>query len=210
MKFILLVEGDTEHVALPEFLKRWLDPKLGQRVGIQPVNLGGNGEYIKEFAKVTAKHLGSPKSQEIIAVVGLLDLYRLPNNFFPSGLSDAKARYDLAKQKMEGEVGEARFRQFFAVHELEAWLLSDPNIFPKDVREEFPASVKNPESVNFKEPPARLLERLYQKILGKRYKKKVGGRKLFSNLDPEVAYQKCPRLREMLDEMLRLAKERGN
>jgi len=77
-------------------------------------------------------------------------------------------------------------------------------------REEFPASVKNPESVNFNEPPARLLERLYQKILGKRYKKKVGGRKLFSNLDPEVAYQKCPRLREMLDEMLKLAKESGN
>jgi len=210
LRFILLVEGDTEHAALPEFLKRWLDPKLGQRVGIRAVNLGGNGEYVKEVAKMAAKQLNDPKRQEIIAVIGLLDLYRLPNNFIPSGLSDAQARYDLAKQKLEGEAGEARFRQFFAVHEVEAWILSDPSIFHRDIRKEFPAPVRNPESVNFDEPPARLLERLYQKILRRRYKKTVDGPKLFSNLDPEVAYQKCPRLKEMLDEMLRLAMDSGN
>lgn len=206
MKFILLVEGDTEDAALPEFLKRWLDPKLERPVGIEVVNFGSNGEYLKEVAKMTSKHLNGPKRQEIIAVIGLLDLYGLPDNFFPSGLSDKQARYDWAKQKLEGIVGEAKFRQFFAMHEVEAWLLSDPNIFPRDVNNEFPASVRNPESVNFNEPPAQLLGRLYQKILGKRYKKKAHGRKLFSSLDPEVAYQKCPHLREMLDEMLRLAK----
>ncbi|MEN6436959.1 MAG: TOPRIM nucleotidyl transferase/hydrolase domain-containing protein, partial [Syntrophobacter sp.] len=35
MKFILLVEGHTEKIALPDFFKRWLDPRLKQRVGIQ-------------------------------------------------------------------------------------------------------------------------------------------------------------------------------
>ena len=36
MKFVLFVEGHTER-AIPEFLKRWLDPQLSQRAGIQTV-----------------------------------------------------------------------------------------------------------------------------------------------------------------------------
>lgn len=102
------------------------------------------------------------------------------------------------KEVVEGEVGEAKFRQFFAVHELEAWLLSDPGIFHRDVRKDFPATVKNPESVNFNQPPAQLLERLYQKKLGRPYKKIVDGRNLFGKLDPEIAYKKCLRLKEIL------------
>lgn len=210
MKFILLVEGETERVALPIFIERWLNPRQNQRVGVKPVKFRGSGKYLKEITKMVKDQIRTPDHKEIIAVIGLLDLYGLPNDFFPSGLSDVKARYDWAKQKLEGEVGEARFRQFFAVHELEAWLLSDPSIFHKDVRKEFPASVKNPESVDFNQPPAQLLERLYQKKLGRPYKKIVDGRNLFSKLDPEIAHKKCPRLREMLDEMLRLAKDRGN
>jgi uncharacterized protein DUF4276 len=206
LKLILLVEGDTERAVLPEFLKRWLDPKLGRPVSLEVVNFGSNGEYLKEVAKMTAKYLNGPKSQEVIAVIGLLDLYGLPDNFFPSDISNAQDRYSWAKQKLEEHVGQAKFRQFFAMHELEAWLLSDPSIFPRDIEKEFPRSIRNPESVNFNEPPARLLERLYQRNIGKRYKKKVDGPKLFRKLDPEIAYQKCPRLKEMLDEMLRLAK----
>lgn len=210
MKFILLVEGETERVALPMFIERWFDPRQKPRAGVRPVKLQGSGKYLKEIAKMVKDQFNAPDHKEIIAVIGLLDLYGLPNDFFPSGLSDAKARYDWAKQKVEGEVGETRFRQFFAVHELEAWLLSDPGIFHRDVRKEFPASVKNPESVNFNQPPAQLLERLYQKKLGRPYRKIVDGRNLFSRLNPEIAYKKCPRLKEMLDEMLRLAKDSGN
>ena len=35
MKFVLFVEGYTEDKALPKFLKRWLDPRLGKPVGIK-------------------------------------------------------------------------------------------------------------------------------------------------------------------------------
>lgn len=206
----MLVEGEAERVALPTFIERWLDPRLDPRVGVKPVKLRGSGKYVKEVAEMVRDQLNSPDRKEIVAVIGLLDLYGLPNNFCPSGLSDAQARFDWAKQKLEEMVGEAKFRQFFAVYELEAWLLSDLSIFHRDVRKGFPASVKNPESVNFKQPPARLLEKLYQKKLGRPYRKIVDGRNLFSKLSPEIAYKKCPRLKEMLDEMLRLAKDSGN
>ena len=35
MKFILFVEGRTEHKAIPSFLKRWLDPQLSKPVGVK-------------------------------------------------------------------------------------------------------------------------------------------------------------------------------
>lgn len=44
MKFVLFVEGHTEQKAVPSFLKRWLDPRLRQPVGIRTVRFDGWGE----------------------------------------------------------------------------------------------------------------------------------------------------------------------
>jgi hypothetical protein len=35
------------------------------------------------------------------------------------------------------------------------------------------------------------------------------GKDLFDKLNPEVAYRKCPHLKDLLDEMLRMAKEQS-
>lgn len=209
MKFILLVEGDAERVVLPRFFERWLNPKLQRRVGIKAVKLSGSGGYIKEVVKWVTLQLNAPKQQEIIAVLGLLDLYGLPNNFCPHNLTSAQARYDWAKRELENRVGQAKFQQFFAVHELEAWLLSDPNIFPREIRESLPANVANPEAINFNQPPAMLLGKLFWKQLKQPYQKPRHGLDLFIKLDPAIAYQKCPRLQELPDEMLRLAQASG-
>jgi hypothetical protein len=72
-----------------------------------------------------------------------------------------------------------------------------------------PVKAVNPETVNFDEPPAKLLERLYSQKTGRRYKKVTNGRELFGRLDPGVAYGKCPRLKELLDKMLELAEAAG-
>lgn len=61
--------------------------------------------------------------------------------------------------------------------------------------------------VNFKEPPAKLLERLYPLHVRRSYKKVVNGKELFGKLDPGIAYQKCPKLQELLDKMLDLAEK---
>lgn len=70
----------------------------------------------------------------------------------------------------------------------------------------FPGKVSQPETVNFAEPPAKLLNRLYRDRLRRTYKKVTHGKELFDRLDPETAYDKCPTLKELLDEMLKLAK----
>jgi hypothetical protein len=202
MKFVLFVEGDTER-ALPPFLKRWLDPKLPQRVGIAPVRFTGWPELRREVRKRANLHLNGPRADEIIAVISLLDLYG--PDFYPAHLTGASERFDWAKAKIEREVDHPKFRQFFAVHETEAWLFSQPELFPAEVRTGFPGRIDHPEQINFNEPPSKLLGRLYREKLRHNYKKIVNGKELFDRLNPEVAYSKCPRLRELLDEMLRLA-----
>lgn len=59
--------------------------------------------------------------------------------------------------------------------------------------------------MNFDEPPAKLLERLYREKLRKSYKKVIDGANLFAALKPEIAYEKCPALKRLMDDMLQLA-----
>ncbi len=203
MKFLLLVEGKTESVALPDFFKRWLDPQLPKSVKIQIVKFNGYSDFDKNAVTKAQMHLNGPKQSEIIAAIGLLDLYG--PNFFPSHAATVKQKYDWGKSHYEKAVENERFRMFFAVHETEAWLLSQPEIFPSEVRNAFPKKIRRPEKVNFTEPPAKLLDRIYKQKLGQNYKKTTYGKTLFSDLDPKIAVSKCPYLKTMLEEMLSLA-----
>jgi Domain of unknown function (DUF4276) len=207
MKFVVFVEGYTEKKALPDFLKRWLDPRLSERVGIQIVRFDGWAEYVKDVPKKALLHLNGPKQADIIALIGLLDLYG--PTFYPAGKRTADERYAWAKADIEGKVSHPKFRHHFAVHECEAWLLSAPDGFPADVKRALPGRCAQPEQVNFSEPPKKLLERLYRDKTGGTYKQVTHGAELFGELDPEVAYAKCPYLRALLDEMLALAGKAG-
>ena len=206
MKFVLFVEGYTERKAIPSFLKRWLDPQLNQKVGIQPVRFEGWSEFRKKIARSASMHLNSPHSDQIIGAIGLLDLYGL--DFFPDHISSTRDRHEWAVAHFQTAVSHPKFRMFFAVHEIEAWLLSQPQLLPAPIKKALQGKVAQPESVNFNEAPAKLLDRLYQTHMGSGYKKIVYGNNLFDRLDPSVAYEKCPYLARMLDEMLTMAKNR--
>jgi hypothetical protein len=203
MKFVLFVEGYTEDKALPQFLKRWLDNKLTHSVGIKTVCFKGWSELIKDAPLKAKMHLHGPKSSEIIAVISLLDLYG--PTFYAKQLVTPDEKYREAKHTIERTVNQPRFFQFFAVHEIEAWLLSEPEIFPAKIQNALPPKSKAPESVNNNEPPGKLLERLYPLHLQCKYGKIVHGKTLFGKLNPDIAYNKCPYLQAMLDKMLELA-----
>jgi Domain of unknown function (DUF4276) len=208
LKFVLFVEGYTEQKAVPGFFKRWLDPQLTQRIGIQAVRFEGWNEFIKKIGNRARMHLEGPGGSDIIAAIGLMDLYG--PTFFPDHLSSAQERLGWAVNDIEKKVNHPKFRMFFAVHELEAWILSQPQLLPTTVRNALSGKVALPESINFNEPPAKLLEKLYRSSTGGDYKKLAYGNALFGSLNPSVACQKCPHLKSMLDEMLRLAKASGN
>ena len=203
MNFVLFCEGPTEQGALPEFLRRWLNSKLTERVGVQPVLFSGWAEMVKDSPVKARLHLSNPK---VIAVVALLDLYG--PTFYPSDRSTVDERFEWARAHLEKKVGDVRFRQYFAVHEVEAWLLSQPELLPAPVcRKLLPKATTQPETVNFNEPPAALLNRLYQEATGRGYKKRTFGAELFRKLDPEVVRDKCPYFRKLADDLVELAKQ---
>lgn len=202
VKIVLLVEGWTEK-ELPLFLKRWLDPQLAQPVGIQAVRFNGATDFMDNVATKTRLHL---TDRNTIAVFGLLDLYglRLP---YPKH-AEREERTTFAKNQILQRINaddRTRFRQHFAVHEIEAWFLSDPRLFLPNIT--LPAKCNRPEEVDFDEPPAKLLDRLYSQGGGRGYKKITMARNLFPKLDPNLVYQKCPNFKLMMDEMLGIARQ---
>jgi hypothetical protein len=208
VRFVLFAEGHTEREAVGPFLKRWLDPQLDRPVGIRVVRFNGWRHLVDDIARRARTHLDGPKGSEVIAAIGLLDLYG-PDDFYPRDRRSAEDRRLWAAKKIQASVKHPKFRMFFAVHEIEAWILSQPENLPRAVREALPSKVNQPESIDFSEPPAKLLDRLYAARTGRGYKKVVYGRNLLDKLDPGIAYQKCPHLAELLDYMLAAARQAG-
>ncbi|HEV7509976.1 MAG TPA: DUF4276 family protein [Thermoanaerobaculia bacterium] len=203
MRFVLFVEGDTEE-GVCDFLLRWLAPPRipkGRRVGITSICFHGWSSYHDGIAKKAAIALSK---DDVIGGIGLLDLYGPP---YPETKRAVAERYRWAKEALEKKVGHPKFRQHFAVHETEAWLLADPKILPREVAGALPARCKRPETVNFDEPPAKLLERLYRTKASRYYRKRLDGIRLLQKLSPEQAAEKCPFLKLLLDDMLELARQ---
>jgi hypothetical protein len=94
MKFILFVEGYPEDKALPNFSKRWLDPRLVNPVGIKTVRFEGWTELVKDAPLKAKMHLSGPNKDDIIAVISLLDLYG--PTFYPDALAGCGERYGWA------------------------------------------------------------------------------------------------------------------
>ena len=95
---------------------------------------------------------------------------------------------------------------FFAVHEVEAWLLSEPALFAPEVAKAFPGKIRQPEDVNFNEHPSVLISRIYRERLHTEYKKRSKGSELLGKLNPNLVYDRCPYFAQMLNEMLKMAK----
>jgi hypothetical protein len=197
VKIVLFVEGKTE-TYLPSFFQRWLaPPRVPTRVGITAVNLRGVSNYRRDIRKRALVALAEPG---VIGAVGLIDFYASGLEY-PDG--SVRHKYDWARGMIQTEVNHPRFRQHFAVHETEAWLLSQPDNFPREIVEHLPKG--SPESINHRNTPSHIIARLYQAKLGKEYKKPTEGSKLFYKLDPDRASERCPHLKLLFDDMLDLA-----
>jgi len=203
MRFILFCEGQTERLMAP-FLKRWLDSQLPAAVKVQPVRFNGWRHMLDDIPVKVALWLNKEGADDIVAVVSLLDLYG--PTIYPQDANSPMRRKDWIKKHIEDKANHARFRHYSAVHEVEAWLLSQPEIFPASMRDLI-QKFQRPEEVNDQKPPSRRLKEIYFARVGRSYKKTVNGYDLFGKLDPDVARAKCPCLKSMLDEMVILARE---
>jgi hypothetical protein len=202
MKIVVLCEGYTERAVVSDLFSRWLNPKVTERIGFKPVRFNGWKQLVDDAPKKADIHLRDPK---VLGVVALLDLYG--PTFYPDHLKNAEERRVWGTNHLSKQFENPRYRPHFAVHEVEAWILAQPTILDSKVRKKLPGKAQNPEEVNSTTPPAKLLDQIYSEVLGKGYKKVVEGTKLFSKLDPEVVYTKCPAFKALADDLLSFCPE---
>ncbi|MCK5271906.1 MAG: DUF4276 family protein, partial [Sedimentisphaerales bacterium] len=147
MKYVIFVEGHTEEDNLPDFIGRWFDKQnLSQPIKLEVVRFSGWPDFNKSAVKKAKDYLESPDREKIIAVIGLLDLYG--PTFYPGNITTVKQRYEFAVKHFENQVNNPKkFRMFMAVHELEAWLLSQPEIFDQQVYEVLKNEERQPEAI---------------------------------------------------------------
>ena len=170
MRFVLFVEGHTEKKGIGGFLKRYLDPpRLRQPVGIKVIRFEGWSDLVKDLPQHARLHLDDDEHRDkTIGLIALLDLYG--PTFYPSHARSAGQRAEWAKKHFESEVNHPRFRMFFAVHEVEAWFLSNPALFPGKLAGALKAKARKPEDVNFDHPPKVLLKKLYREKMKREYR----------------------------------------
>lgn len=204
----LFVEGDTERGearrrTLSAFFHRWLDPQLpsASKVGITPVKFQGVSNYLDDLPQKVALYLDDGRAN---FVFGLIDLYGIPvSRIDLSKYSTIQEKVKAGRAQIRALVPQEyreRFRQHFAVHEIEAWLLAYPEQWPAEVRSQI--TKRPPEQVDFNEPPAKFLKR----ILGGRYKKTTTAMNVFPRVDPQGAINQCPHLKHLVEDLLAVAR----
>jgi hypothetical protein len=170
-------------------------------VGIIPVKFQGVSNYLDDLAQKVSLYLDNNRAN---FVFGLVDLYGIPPDRIDlSPWTTVQEKVKAARAYMRALVPlqhQDRFRQHFAVHEVEAWLLAYPEQWPKKVRRQL--TKRPPEQVNFNQPPAKLLKR----ILGGHFKKTTTAMNLFPRVDPQIAIDRCPYLRLLMEDLLRVAR----
>ncbi|MGO9916737.1 MAG: DUF4276 family protein [Isosphaeraceae bacterium] len=204
----MFVEGDTERGearrrTLSAFFHRWLDPQLpsASKVGITPVKFQGVSNYLDDLPQKVALYLDDGRAN---FVFGLIDLYAIPvSRIELSKYSSIQEKVKAGRAYIRALVPQEyreRFRQHFAVHEIEAWLLAYPEKWPAEVRSQI--TKRPPEQVDFNEPPAKFLKR----ILGGRYKKTTTAMNVFPRVDPQGAINQCPHLKHLVEDLLAVAR----
>jgi hypothetical protein len=205
VRFVLFAEGHTEKKGIAAFLKRYLEPpRLRQRVGIKVIRFDGWSDLVQDLPEIASLYLDDPRQRdEIIGVIALLDLHG--PTFYPNHTRTSDEQYEWAKQHFEKKVKHPKFRICFAVHQVEAWFLSNPALFPSELRRALKAKAAQPERVDSEKPPKEFLRELYREKLKRGYKEITQGNEFFSKLDPSAVAAVCPRFRAMLQEMVTMA-----
>jgi hypothetical protein len=93
MRIVLFVEGQTEARALPGFLKRWLQQNGIPSIDIVPAKMNGCDDYLNTAARAVSFHA---RQSDVIAVFGLLDIYRIPIGF-PKDTLTIRRKVDFAR-----------------------------------------------------------------------------------------------------------------
>ena len=204
MTLAIYCEGDTEALALPRLVHYFQKSRLGSDpIKIKILNVKGVGNYVRAIGSNVQIRL----DQGDWFVFGLLDFYGIgiPLPKLSATVDNPiEARLKHLEQVIVSRVAEPyrkKFKQHFAVHEVEAWIFADERALSKQLAGARVPSEAHPEELNTGNHPAKRLASLYSKH-GQTYIKSVDGPLLLKAGEPELIYDKCPHFRLFIDDVL--------
>jgi hypothetical protein len=190
---VLLVEGKTE-TTLKEVLKKFLDDQATRegrprvKVNTKPLDTRLlNPERVRDQVAL------SLRDQEVVCVVGLVDVY-------PRFRSAQEAKEFLR----QAASGEPKFHAHAAQFEVEAWLLPFWQDICHKLRVQRQPPGANPEQVDLQTPPSRHLSELYR-LANRSYDKPRDAKAILQGKDLTVVASQCPEFRALLNTLLMCA-----
>lgn len=158
--------------------------------------------------EIRSRVCNSLKTTGVLAAFALVDLKGTSVNYPASSTSYIdKARF--VKEHLKGflsGLSEAdRFYPHVAVHDIETWILADRGAVTNYFRiSTVPYLADCPEAIDFNRPPSYILGDLF-KSNGLVYRKTVHGPELFSTVDFDIVYNKCPHFKDFVDDLIKVA-----
>jgi hypothetical protein len=201
-RIVLLCEGDTEELAVNQFLRRQLAEESLQATGLQAINLNGK---VQDASVKAALYLDDPN---VIAVFTLIDLYGMDRvNHHHSDSLDQKVTR--VRDWLRSGLSSKRLADFFphvAVHETESWFLADGQALAQRLGDQGIGPDPQAELKNFQRPPSKKVNELFLSRKSDRYQKIRDGRPLFAAIQFERVYKACPYFRVFFDDLRSVAR----
>ncbi len=175
-RFVFIVEGKTEKESLRAFLANCLSWRGVAGVGIKILGKDSASKVFHEGPKLAGELLNAKDGESILAVYTLLDIFNA--GIFPETGMSIEDRVAWGRDSMQQRFLHPRYRHYFAVHELEAWLLADTANLPAKMRADLRQHQAHPEQVNDKTSPSNLISASHLRQFNRKYSKPVHGRPL--------------------------------
>jgi hypothetical protein len=200
VKVLVYVEGPGDKVALGSLFRTIIDQGHKSRVGISFHPMRGKSEILKELGLKAANHLKSNPEDYVFALPDLYPMAEYDRTEFPHrSFEQLKAHLQERFHKEAGRFGLAEevrshYRVHCLKHDLEVLLLGAPEALRQRLKTEdgIEKNWRRPvEDQNDKEPPKRVIERLFMKYRKQRYSETTDA--------PWILERAVSRIRELCD-----------
>jgi len=199
-RIVLLCEGDTEELAVRNFIARqWQSDGFGS-IGLHTVNLNSKHQ---DGPTKAALYLDEP---EVLAVFTLVDLQGM-NRVDHSHHDSLETKVTRVRDWFRARLEHSRANDFFphiCVHETEAWVLAEGAALANRLDDAGIGPDPGAETKNFQHPPKRRINDLFMSHKGDRYQKIRDGRPLFAALQFDPIYRTCKYFRTFYDDLTRV------
>jgi len=196
-RMVVLCEGETEKIAVEQFLRRQWDEDGLAHIALHPIDLQGKLEEIGDRA---VRYL---KDESVRAVFTLVDFQGMNRVEHGRGDSPAQGVERVAEwiRRRGGRECRGFLHAHVCVHQTEAWILAEGRALSRRLHDGSVKPDPNAEEKDFDKPPAARLNEMFKRARGDGYQKIRDGRPLFEAMSFHPVYESCPHFRAFYDDL---------